>query len=244
MMDVQSALFYAFSAVLLFAAFRVITARNPVHAALYLVLAFFQASGVWMLLKAEFLSIALVLVYVGAVMVLFLFVVMMLDINIDSIRQGFWKHFPLAATVGAVIALELAAVLLGGFRVSEPRVSALPSVVTPVVVTAPADTASSALAAASQAADVGHVVVAQVSNTKALGVLLYTEYLYPVQVAAIILLVALIAAIALTLRARKDTKTQDPSQQVRVKARDRVSLVKMAAVQPAAEPAPEQEKQA
>lgn len=243
-MDVQSALFYAFSAVLLFAAFRVITARNPVHAALYLVLAFFQASGVWMLLKAEFLSIALVLVYVGAVMVLFLFVVMMLDINIDSIRQGFWKHFPLAATVGAVIALELAAVLLGGFRVSEPRVSALPSVVTPVVVTAPADTASSALAAASQAADVGHVVVAQVSNTKALGVLLYTEYLYPVQVAAIILLVALIAAIALTLRARKDTKTQDPSQQVRVKARDRVSLVKMAAVQPAAEPAPEQEKQA
>jgi NADH-quinone oxidoreductase subunit J len=244
MMDVQSALFYAFSAVLLFAAFRVITARNPVHAALYLVLAFFQASGVWMLLKAEFLSIALVLVYVGAVMVLFLFVVMMLDINIDSIRQGFWKHFPLAATVGAVIALELAAVLLGGFRVSEPRVSALPSVVTPVVVTAPADTASAALAAASQAADVGHVVVAQVSNTKALGVLLYTEYLYPVQVAAIILLVALIAAIALTLRARKDTKTQDPSQQVRVKARDRVSLVKMAAVQPAAEPAPEQEKQA
>jgi NADH-quinone oxidoreductase subunit J len=244
MMDVQSALFYAFSAVLLFAAFRVITARNPVHAALYLVLAFFQASGVWMLLKAEFLSIALVLVYVGAVMVLFLFVVMMLDINIDSIRQGFWKHFPLAATVGAVIALELAAVLLGGFRVSEPRVSALPSVVTPVAVTAPADTASAALATASQAADVGHVVLAQVSNTKALGVLLYTEYLYPVQVAAIILLVALIAAIALTLRARKDTKTQDPSQQVRVKARDRVSLVKMAAVQPAAEPAPEQEKQA
>jgi NADH-quinone oxidoreductase subunit J len=244
MMDVQSALFYAFSAVLLFAAFRVITARNPVHAALYLVLAFFQASGVWMLLKAEFLSIALVLVYVGAVMVLFLFVVMMLDINIDSIRQGFWKHFPLAATVGAVIALELAAVLLGGFRVSEPRVSALPSVVTPVAVTAPADTASAALASASQAADVGHVVVTQVSNTKALGVLLYTEYLYPVQVAAIILLVALIAAIALTLRARKDTKTQDPSQQVRVKARDRVSLVKMAAVQPAAEPAPEQEKQA
>ena len=243
MMDVQSALFYAFSAILLFAAFRVITARNPVHAALYLVLAFFQASGVWMLLRAEFLSIALVLVYVGAVMVLFLFVVMMLDINLDSIRQGFWKHFPLAATVGAVIALELAAVLLGGFRVSEPHVSALPTVVTPVAVTAPVD-AASAGATASQALDVGHVVVAQVSNTKALGVLLYTEYLYPVQVAAIILLVALIAAIALTLRARKDTKTQDPSQQVRVKARDRVSLVKMAAVQPAPEPAPEQEKPA
>jgi NADH-quinone oxidoreductase subunit J len=244
MMDVQSVLFYGFSAVLLFAAFRVITARNPVHAALYLVLAFFQASGVWMLLQAEFLSIALVLVYVGAVMVLFLFVVMMLDINIDSIRQGFWNHFPLAATVGAVIALELAAVLLGGFRASQPRVSPIATVVTPVAVSAPDSAASGAAAAASQVADVGHVVVAQVSNTKALGVLLYTEYLYPVQVAALILLVALIAAIALTLRARKDTKTQDPSQQVRVKARDRVSLVKMAAVQPAAEPAPEPEKQA
>jgi NADH-quinone oxidoreductase subunit J len=210
MIDVQSALFYAFSAVLLFAAFRVITARNPVHAALYLVLAFFQASGVWMLLKAEFLSIALVLVYVGAVMVLFLFVVMMLDINMDSIREGFWRHFPLAATIGAVIALELAGVLLSGFRVTEPQVAALE----------------------------------QVANTKALGVLLYTEYLYPVQVAAIILLVALIAAIALTLRSRKDAKTQDPSQQVRVKARDRVSLVKMEAVKAPEPAAAEQEKQA
>ena len=210
MIDVQSALFYAFSAVLLFAAFRVITARNPVHAALYLVLAFFQASGVWMLLKAEFLSIALVLVYVGAVMVLFLFVVMMLDINMDSIREGFWRHFPLAATIGAVIALELAGVLLSGFRVTEPQVAALE----------------------------------QVANTKALGMLLYTEYLYPVQVAAIILLVALIAAIALTLRSRKDAKTQDPSQQVRVKARDRVSLVKMEAVKAPEPAAAEQEKQA
>ena len=210
MIDVQSALFYAFSAVLLFAAFRVITARNPVHAALYLVLAFFQASGVWMLLKAEFLSIALVLVYVGAVMVLFLFVVMMLDINMDSIREGFWRHFPLAATIGAVIALELAGVLLSGFRVTEPQVAALE----------------------------------QVANTTALGVLLYTEYLYPVQVAAIILLVALIAAIALTLRSRKDAKTQDPSQQVRVKARDRVSLVKMEAVKAPEPAAAEQEKQA
>jgi NADH-quinone oxidoreductase subunit J len=245
MMDVQSALFYAFSAVLLFAALRVITARNPVHAALYLVLAFFQASGVWMLLQAEFLSITLVLVYVGAVMVLFLFVVMMLDINLDSLRQGFWKHFPLAATVGAVIALELAAVLLGGFRISQPRVSALPSVVMPTAVNAPLDAASSSVVAAAEpVAQVGHVVVAQISNTKALGILLYTEYLYPVQVAALILLVALIAAIALTLRARKDTKSQDPGQQVRVKARDRVSLVKMDAVQPAAEPAPEPEKQA
>jgi NADH-quinone oxidoreductase subunit J len=190
-MDIQSAFFYVFSAVLLFAAFRVITARNPVHAALYLVLAFFQASGVWMLLKAEFLSITLVLVYVGAVMVLFLFVVMMLDINLDTLRLGFWRHFPLAATLGAVVALELAAVLMGGFRVAEaPPMSSLP-------------------------------------NTKELGQLLYTEYLYPVEVAAVILLVAMIAAIALTLRKRKDSKYQDPSQQVRVRARDRVELVKM-----------------
>ncbi len=252
LMDVKSALFYAFSAVLLFAAFRVITARNPVHAALYLVLAFFQASGVWMLLQAEFLSIALVLVYVGAVMVLFLFVVMMLDINIDSIRQGFWKHFPLAATMGAVIALELAAVLLGGFRISEPHKPAATQLVMPAAVSAPANAASSAVDAASAAlqvasapaADVGHVVVAQVSNTKELGVLLYTQYLYPVQVAALILLVALIAAIALTLRARKDSKYQNPADQVRVKARDRVTVVKMAAVKPPVAPAAEEEKSA
>ena len=251
MMDVQSALFYAFSAVMLFASFRVITARNPVHAALYLVLAFFQASGIWMLLKAEFLSIALVLVYVGAVMVLFLFVVMMLDINIDSIRQGFWKHFPLAATVGAVIALELAAVLLGGFRVSEPQKQMAAQVISPAAVSAvaPVGSASAALDAASAAlatapvADVGHVVVAQASNTKSLGILLYTEYLYPVQVAALILLVALIAAIALTLRARKDSKFQNAGDQVRVKARDRVELVKMDAVKPApAAPAAEETK--
>ncbi|MFM2426568.1 MAG: hypothetical protein RL707_394 [Pseudomonadota bacterium] len=244
MMDVQSALFYAFSAVMLFASFRVITARNPVHAALYLVLAFFQASGIWMLLQAEFLSIALVLVYVGAVMVLFLFVVMMLDINVDSVRQGFWKHFPLAATVGAVIALELAGVLLGGFRVTEPHKQVVAQLVSPVAVTAvtSVDAASAAMAAA-PLADVGHVVVAQVSNTKALGVLLYTEYLYPVQVAALILLVALIAAIALTLRARKDSKFQNPADQVRVKARDRLTLVKMDAVKPTpAAPAAEETK--
>lgn len=233
MMDAHSALFYAFSAVLLFAAFRVITARNPVHAALYLVLAFFQASGLWMLLEAEFLSIALVLVYVGAVMVLFLFVVMMLDINLDSIRIGFWKHFPLAATMGAVIALELAAVLLGGFRVAVPHTPQIPLMVTPV-----------AVEAVSSAVAVGHMVVTEVSNTKALGVMLYTEYLYPVQVAALILLVALIAAIALTLRARKDTKAQNPADQVRVKASDRVSLVKMAPVKPDIAPATESEKSA
>jgi len=212
-MDTTSALFYLFSAVMLFAAFRVITASNTVHAALYLVLAFFQASGLWMLLKAEFLSITLVLVYVGAVMVLFLFVVMMLDVNIESLRQGFWRHFPVAATMGALIALELAAVLMGGFRSTQP-------------ITAFANSAADPLA--------------QASNTKELGILIYTQYLYPLEVAAVILLVAIIAAIALTLRSRKDSKYQDPSEQVRVKASDRVQLVKMEPVRPAPPKAQEQ----
>ena len=202
-MDARTGLFYVFATVLLFAAFRVITARNPVHAALYLVLAFFQASAVWILLKAEFLAITLVLVYVGAVMVLFLFVVMMLDINIDSVRKGFWKHFPLAGTVGAIIALEMSYVLMGGFR--EPPKSTI---------------------AGSAAGQMG----TQISNTKELGKLLYSQYLYPLEIAAVILLVAIIAAIALTLRARKDSKSQNPSEQVRVKSKDRVSLVKMKSV--------------
>lgn len=206
-MDVRTGLFYLFSAVLLFAAFRVITARNPVYAALYLVLTFFQASAVWLLLKAEFLAISLVLVYVGAVMVLFLFVVMMLDINVDSLRKGFWKHFPLAASIGVLIALEMAAVLMGGFRAAEePRL--LPGA-----------------AAAGQA-------VAEYSNTKELGKLLYAEYLYPLEIAAVILLVAIVAAIALTLRQRKDSKHIDPSIQVRVKAADRLQIVKMPPARP------------
>ena len=204
-MDVQTGFFYLFSAVLLFAAFRVVTARNPVHAVLYLMLAFTQASGLWFLLHAEFLAITLVLVYLGAVMVLFLFVVMMLDINVDSLRAGFWKHFPLAATLGAVVAFEMAAVLMSGFRLAQ---------VPPM-----ADAAA-----------------AQMSNAQALGVLLYTEYLMPIQIAAAILLVAMVAAIALTLRERKDSKAINPAIQVRVKARDRVELVKVAATQPA--PAP------
>lgn len=204
-MDVKASLFYVFSALLLFAAFRVITARNPVHAALYLVLAFFQAAMIWMLLKAEFLAITLVLVYVGAVMVLFLFVVMMLDINIDSVRQGFWRHFPLAGMIGALIALEMAAVLMGGFRlVGEPK---------------------SAAAAG--------VVAEQVSNTRELGRLLYSEYVFPVQIAAVILLVAIIAAIALTLRGRKDSKHIGANEQVRVKAGDRLTVIKMSATRPA-----------
>ena len=220
-MDVKTGLFYLFAAVLLFAAFRVITARNPVYAALYLVLAFFQASAVWLLLKAEFLAISLVLVYVGAVMVLFLFVVMMLDINMDSIRRNFWKHFPLAATVGALIALEMAAVLMGGFRIAdEPK-------------------------AAVVAAQAAGQVAEQYSNTKELGKLLYSQYLYPLEIAAVILLVAMVAAIALTLRERKDSKHMDPSEQVRVKARDRFEVVKLAATRPAVEPqAPAEEKKA
>jgi NADH-quinone oxidoreductase subunit J len=203
-MDAKTGFFYFFAAVLLFASFRVITARNPVYAVLYLVLAFFQAACIWILLKAEFLGIALVLVYVGAVMVLFLFVVMMLDVNIDSLRQGFWRHFPLAAGIGVLIALEMSAVLIGGFRISEEPKA-------PVVL--------------GQAAQ-------QVSNTRELGKLIYTQYIYPLEVAAVILLVAMIAAIALTLRQRKDSKNIDVSDQVRVKARDRLDVVKMPSTQP------------
>lgn len=210
-MDAKTGFFYLFSFVLLFAAFRVITARNPVHAVLYLMLAFSQAAGVWLLLKAEFLAIALVLVYLGAVMVLFLFVVMMLDIHVDTVRKGFWKHFPLAATVGAVIALEMAAVLMGGFRgMDEPK---------PIVAVVDA---------------AGQVV--QYSNAKALGKLLYTEYLFPVEIAAVILLVAMISAIALTLRQRKDSKAINPSMQVRVRASDRLSVLKIPVTQKAPEP--------
>ena len=210
-MDIKTGFFYLFSAVLLLASFKVITSRNPVYAALFLVLAFFQAAAIWVLLKAEFLAIALVLVYVGAVMVLFLFVVMMLDVNTDSIRQGFWKAFPLAATVGVLIALEMAAVLIGGFRVSEE----------PAMATIPGASGAASGAAPGIASAVGPV-----SNTKELGKLLYTQYLYPLEIAAVLLLVAIIAAIALTLRERKDSKHVNPSDQVRVKARDRMQVMK------------------
>jgi len=205
-MNVTTGLFYIFSTVLLIAAFRVITARNPVHAVLFLVLTFFQGAMIWMLLKAEFLSIVLVLVYVGAVMVLFLFVVMMMDINVENLRHGFWKHFPFAALVGVVIALEMSAVSMRGFR--------------------PADVASTTPGPA-------------VSNTHELGTMLFTQYIYPLEVAAAILLVAMFAAIALTLRARKDSKHVSPGIQVRTKARDRMTVLKMAATQPAVEPVAE-----
>ena len=178
-----------------FASLRVITARSTVHAALFLVLAFFSASCVWMLLSAEFLAITLALVYVGAVMVLFLFVVMMLDFNSDSFREGFWKHFPLAGLVGAVIALEMALVLTGGFRLSE--------------VPAP------------------DVALVKMGNTRLLGIEIYTKYLYPMEIAAVLLLVAIIAAIALTLRRRKDSRHMDAGEQVRVRKADRLKLVQM-----------------
>ncbi|WP_342129132.1 NADH-quinone oxidoreductase subunit J [Hydrogenophaga sp. OTU3427] len=211
-MDVTTGFFYFFSAVLLFAAFRVVTARNPVHAVLYLMLAFSQAAAVWMLLKAEFLAITLVLVYLGAVMVLFLFVVMMLDIRIEGDRWGFWQNFPLALLIGGVIAIEMGAILSGGFG---------------------SVTLSPAAAAG------------QIENTKELGKLLYTSYLYPLEIAAVILLVAIIAAIALTLRQRKDSKFVDASEQVRVKARDRLAVVQVAATREAPVPAPAvEEKQA
>ncbi len=195
-MNIEPIVFYFFSAVLLISALRVITSRNPVHAALFLVLAFFTASAIWMLLRAEFLAIVLVLVYVGAVMVLFLFVVMMLDINIDRLREGFWSYLPLGATVGVLMVIEMVMVLGGKYFGAEH----MPN---------PADPGPA------------------YSNTKELGRILYTYYLYPFELAAVILLVAIVAAIALTLRRREGTKHQDPSKQVAVKRADRVRLVAM-----------------
>jgi len=192
----ETVVFYVFAAILLAAALRVITARNPVHAALYLVLAFFTAAAIWLLLRAEFLAITLVLVYVGAVMVLFLFVVMMLDINLERLREGFWKNLPLAVVVGGVMAFEMVAVLAQRYFGVPTR--------TPMV---PAD----------------------YSNTKELGRVLYTQYVYAFEIAAVILLVAIIAAIALTLRRRKDSKAQDPAQQVAVRRAERVRMVSMPA---------------
>jgi NADH-quinone oxidoreductase subunit J len=196
-MEFKTFLFYAFAAIMTLAALRVITARNPVHAALFLVLAFFNAAGLWMLLKAEFLAIVLVLVYVGAVMVLFLFVVMMLDISIDRMREGFWGYLPIASGIGALIVLEMGAVLWRGFLGVND----------------------------SAAANAGNI-----GGTKELGMLIFTQYVYGFEIAAAILLVAIIAAVALTLRKRKDTKAIDPALAVRVKRNDRLRIVKMKAV--------------
>ena len=193
-MNVQAVLFYVFAAILVFAAMRVVTARNPVHAALWLVLAFFTAAAHWLMLRAEFLAIALVLVYVGAVMVLFLFVVMMLDVNFDSLRRQFRSYVPVGATVFALVLLEMALVLLGN---------------RPVGITA------------------GTAPAPPGGNTRALGRLLYTDYVYPFEIAAVVLLVAIIAAIALTHRRRRETKYQDPAAQVKVRAADRLRIVPM-----------------
>jgi len=212
-MTFQTILFYFLATVLVLAALRVITARNPVHAALFLVLAFFTSSALWLLLQAEFLAITLVLVYVGAVMVLFLFVVMMLDINLSRLREGFWSYLPVGMLVGLLVVAEMAFVLW--FR------------------------ADLAAARAPASLPAGH------SNTKELGRLLYTEYVYPFEIAAVILLVAIVAAIALSLRVRKQSKFMDPSQQVRVRRADRVRMVSMPseppepAAAPPAPPAPE-----
>jgi NADH-quinone oxidoreductase subunit J len=190
----EAVVFYTFGAVLLGAGVAVITARNPVHGALFLVLAFFTAAALWLLLRAEFLAIALVVVYVGAVMVLFLFVVMMLDINVERLREGFWRNLPLALIVGGIMVWEMVTVL--AFRIwgVEPR--QLP---------------------------------ANYSNTREIGRVLYTDYAYAFEIAAVILLVAIIAAIALTLRRRKDSRYQDPSRQVKARREERVRLVSMPA---------------
>ena len=188
--------FYVLATILLVAAIRVITTRNPVHAALFLVLAFFTAAGIWLLLEAEFLAIALVMVYVGAVMVLFLFVVMMLDINIDKLREGFWEYLPMAGFIGVLMAVEMALVLSGKYF-GESNAIAKP---------------------------------ADYSNTAELGRVLYTDYLLPFELASVVLLVAIVAAITLTLRDRKDSKSMNPAQQVLAKKADRLRIVKMDSV--------------
>ena len=201
-MIVQELIFYVFSIVMVLAAGAVITVRNPVYSALFLVLTFFSAAAIWMLLEAEFLAIVLVVVYVGAVMVLFLFVVMMLDINTDTLKEGFIRYLPVALVVAVAMAAELLMVIWSKGRFG---VEAFPI--------PPPNPA-------------GH------SNTQALGELLYTEYLLPFEVAGVILLVAIIAAIALTLRKRTDIKTQDPAKQVRTRRDESVRLVKMKSEKP------------
>lgn len=202
LIGLETLVFYSFAALAIFASVGVIYSRNPVHAALFLVLAFFNAAGIWMLLEAEFLAISLVLVYVGAVMVLFLFVVMMLDINLEELREGFWRWFPMGLGLAGLIVFEMVWVL--GSR---------------------------------GVAEIGSKVskhAGDYSNTKELGRLIYTDYVYAFEIAAVLLLVAIIAAIALTLRKRRDAKRQEPSEQIKVKRNDRVRMVSMPAVKKAA----------
>ena len=195
-MEFKTFIFYFLAVIMVFAALRVITARNPVQAALFLVLAFFNAAGIWLLLNAEFLAMTLVLVYVGAVMVLFLFVVMMLDINLERIRQGFWSYLPVGALIGILLLVEMVMVLGGSYFGLE----AMP--VPP---------------AASQ----GY------SNTRELGRVLYTDYVYAFELASLVLLVAMVSAVTLTLRKRKGIKYMPPAEQVAVRREDRVELIKM-----------------
>jgi len=195
-MNIESILFYFFSAVLVFAATAVVTIRNPVKAALFLVLAFFTCAAIWLMLEAEFLAIVLILVYVGAVMVLFLFVVMMLDINVVPLNEGFIRYLPIGLIVGALILFEM--VLVVG-----PGMFGLDKIAAP----------------ARHAADY--------SNTEEIGNVLYTVYVYPFEIAAVILLIAIVAAIALTMRKRPNTKFQNPASQVKVRKEDRVRIVKM-----------------
>ena len=197
-MEFKTFVFYFLAVIMVFAALRVITARNPVHAALFLVLTFFNAGGLWLLLQAEFLAITLVMVYVGAVMVLFLFVVMMLDINLDRLREGFWSYLPVGALVGILMLVEMAMVLGGSYFGLE------------------------AMPAPPAAAET-------YSNTREIGRVLYTDYVYPFELASLVLLVAMVAAVALTLRKRKGLKSIPPSEQVAVKREGRIELVKMRA---------------
>jgi len=188
--------FYVFAAILVFAASRVITVRNPVFAAMFLVLTFFTCAGIWMLLEAEFLAITLVLVYVGAVMVLFLFVVMMLDVNVEPLREGFVSYLPVGLLVGAIMLIEMVFLITQRYFKNEQFPSP------------------------ERAAE-------DYSNTQELGRLLYSEYLFQFEIAAIILLVAIVAAIALTMRRRPDTKYQKPSEQIGVAKEDRLRVVQM-----------------
>lgn len=195
-MSFELFIFYVFAAILVFAASRVITVRNPVFAAMFLVLTFFTCAGIWMLLEAEFLAITLVLVYVGAVMVLFLFVVMMLDVNVEPLREGFVSYLPVGLLVGAIMLIEMVFLLTQRYFKNENF-------------PAPARAG------------------AEVSNTEELGMLLYSEYLFQFEIAAIILLVAIVAAIALTMRRRPETKYQKPSEQIGVTKADRLRIVQM-----------------
>ena len=197
-MEFKILIFYIQASIMVLAALRIITARKPIHAKLFLVLTFFNAGGLWLLLQAEFLAVTLVMVYVGAVMVLFLFVVMMLDINLDRLREGFWSYLPVGALVGILMLVEMVMVLGGGYFGLE----AMP---------APAP------------------VAADYSNTRELGRVLYTDYVYAFELASLVLLVAMVSAVALTLRKRKGLKSIPPSEQVAVRREGRVELVKMQA---------------